>query len=467
MTLEEQVAQITNPQEFTRLCNTVFSHKYGNEFQVIDGTRSDGGNDGYIISEKRIIAIYCPIKPERKRDIDYLNKIKSDMLKAVSLRDSESYEIENWTFVTPRKLSNKNIIEMRKFSKDNGFNAVHLDSTFLATELTKNKHLIDEFPSLHYLDLNKKIDKLMELLKSNEVDIKEYEAETELANEHIYKGETKNSEEMEQVLSIRKNRRNENTKSDLRTIIYKTKDISVKLNALLGLFDYYDPIEDSTDDMIQLADSGILIASSIPESSVKSYFLAQKGYMLSYKYTQLDMETTFQIKADNAIGFQTITEEYRNKVIERLHGLEKDYKDAFSEAFDIAQKNNDYYLLASVLLSIGNAAGQRALYLQTLNVNDRAATEKAICKRALLTAKEIYDAYDDEHSSAYATCNLANEIRNFGEEKEATNLVKDVIETADKYEDHMLKQKAKWLLETLESGVVPDYVGGERRKWDE
>jgi hypothetical protein len=61
MTLDEQIAQITNPQEFTRLCNAIFTEKYGHDFQVIDGTRGDEGNDGYVISEKRVIAIYCPI----------------------------------------------------------------------------------------------------------------------------------------------------------------------------------------------------------------------------------------------------------------------------------------------------------------------------------------------------------------------------------------------------------------------
>jgi hypothetical protein len=64
--LEDQIAQIINPQEFTRLCNAILTAEYGADFQVIDGTRSDEGNDGYLISEKRIIAMYCPIKPERK-----------------------------------------------------------------------------------------------------------------------------------------------------------------------------------------------------------------------------------------------------------------------------------------------------------------------------------------------------------------------------------------------------------------
>jgi hypothetical protein len=68
MTLDELIAQTTNPQEFARLCNSVFSDIYGNSFQVIDGTRGDDGNDGYVASERRMLAIYCPVKPEQKTD---------------------------------------------------------------------------------------------------------------------------------------------------------------------------------------------------------------------------------------------------------------------------------------------------------------------------------------------------------------------------------------------------------------
>jgi len=72
------------------------TEKYGHQFQIIDSTRSDDGNDGYVISEKRILAMYCPIKPERKTDSDYLKKIRSDIAKAQSLSDSGAYDIENW-----------------------------------------------------------------------------------------------------------------------------------------------------------------------------------------------------------------------------------------------------------------------------------------------------------------------------------------------------------------------------------
>ena len=462
MTLEEQIAQSTDPQEFTRLCNTILTEKYGSDYQVIDGTRSDDGNDGYVISEKRILAMYCPIKPERKTDADYLKKIRSDIAKAQALRDSGAYNIENWTFLTPRKLSNKVVVEMRQLAESIGFNATHQESTFLATELAKNKHLISQFPALHVSDLDSKFDEILGLLK--EKDVKKEQAKEEIDNQHVYKGKTEDKEAYDRVLKVRNDPKNENTKSELKIIYYKTKDPTVKLNALLGLIDNYDPIEDLSENMVQLCNEGISIAESLDAHSVKAYFLAHKGYMISFIYSALDMKTAFQIMADNAIGFQTITEEYRQGVIKQLTSLEREYDNAFSEAINLTKSKNDYYTLAAVLIFIGNAAGQRALYLQNLAVKDRAASEMATCRRAFITAKEIYDAFNDELSTANALFNLANQIRFFGEDKEALELAKDSFFVAKKYEDHRLQQRAQWLIESLQTGKIPDYVAGERRE---
>ncbi len=462
MTLEDQISQITNPQEFTRLCNTILTERYGNEFQVIDGTRSDDGNDGYVNSEKRIIAMHCPIKPERKTDADYLKKIRRDLEKAQKLRDSGAYEVEKWTFLTPRKLSNKVIVEMRQLADSAGLHANHQESTFLASELTKNKHLINEFPDLHIFGIDNKLDEILELLKSK--NIQDEQAEEEIDNEHVYKGKIENQEEMDQVLKIRRDPKNENTKPKLKTIYYKTKDLTVKLNALLGLLDFYDPIEDSAEDMVQLCHEGIAISKNLNASSAMAHILSQKGYFISFIYSQLDMNTAFQIMADNAIGFQTLTEEYRQEVNNRLAALKKDYDSAFRDAINLSKSNNDYYALASVLIFIGNAAGQRALYLQNLNVKERVASEKAIFRRAFQTAKEIYDAFNDELASANALYNLANQIRFFGEEKIAMELTKEALGVAEKYADHRLQQRAGLLIDRLETGKIPNYVAGERRE---
>ncbi|MBU1406158.1 MAG: hypothetical protein KKA71_12035, partial [Proteobacteria bacterium] len=224
------------------------------------------------------------------------------------------------------------------------------------------------------------------------------------------------------------------------------------------------PVDDAAEEMVQLCDEGISIAEHLGAPSVKAHILAQKGYMISFIYSSLDMNTAFQIMADNAIGFQTITEEYRQGVIAQLQELEKRFDTAFGEALAITKDSHDFSGMAGVLVFIGNAAGQRALYLQNLNVPDRAAAERATCRRALLTAKDVNSALGDELGASNALFNLANQIRFFGETVEATELVKGVIEVATRFSDGRLLQRANWLMKTLETGQIPDYVAGERRK---
>jgi len=462
MNLEEQIAQIINPQEFTRLCNAILTARYGDDFQVIDGTRSDEGNDGYINSEKRIIAIYCPIKPERRTDSDYLKKIRSDLEKANDLRRSGKFEVESWTFLTPRKLSNSVIVDMREYASSVGISATHQEATFLAGELSKNRHLIQEFPWLYSPDVDGKLDEIITLLKQGV--LKTSTKETEIDSKHIYRRETDNKEELERVLNLRRNPDGAKIKPDLKTIYYTSVDPAVKLNALLGLLDFFDPIGDSADDFVQLCDEGIQISVKVGAPSLQANLLAQKGYLLSFIYSGLDMHTASQIRVANAIGIPTITEEYRLAVVKRLHGLEDQFTRSFDEAINIAKQVQDLPILASVLVFVGNAAGQRAQYLQLLNVKETAASDRQTCKRALLAAKDIYVHLNDELGKATALFNLANQIRFFGEEKEAAALTENAIQVATKYGDSRLLQRAVWLKKTLETGKIPNYIAGERRK---
>ena len=88
MSLEDQISEIVEPALFARLCNTIFVAIHGHDYQVIDGTRGDEGNDGWLKSESRIFAIHCPAKPERKTDAALRAKAFGDLEKAKNLHDA-------------------------------------------------------------------------------------------------------------------------------------------------------------------------------------------------------------------------------------------------------------------------------------------------------------------------------------------------------------------------------------------
>ena len=80
-----------------------------------------------------------------------------------------------------------------------------------------------------------------------------------------------------------------------------------------------------------------------------------------------------------------------------------------------------------------------------------------------MAARDIYLSMNDELGAANALHNLANNIRFLGEEKEAYMLAKDIIEVAKKHKDKWLLKKSLWMEESLRTGKIPDYLGGERR----
>lgn len=347
MNLEDQIARITIPQEFTRLCNTLLTAKYGEDFQVIDGTRSDEGNDGYIDSQNRIIAIFCPIKPERRTDNDYKQKIRSDLGKASRLKTTGKFNVENWTFITPRKLSNEVIAIMRAEGQSLGICASHQESTFLATVLYENPHLINAFPDLYLHTIDSKIDQLREIIQQDHISQKQ--PTPPLSETGQYKPDTKDNADYDRVTDLRTGPVSRDSITELQTILYQSTDPVVQINSILGLLDFWDPTQSSPDEMIQLCDTGIEISNRIGDDSLRPYLLGQKGFYISFTYSMLDMRTALQINADNAIGFQTITEAQRQDTINRLKYLENQFTKAFEEALQTAISRSDLRTAAAVL----------------------------------------------------------------------------------------------------------------------
>lgn len=369
------------------------------------------------------------------------------------MRRSGRYEVKNWTFITPRKLSSDVIGVLRKRAGEYGIEGNHQEATYLATVLGKHSYLLQQFPDLLALNIDQKLDQIMEYLMEyfkRRPPIQEPTTE-QIDKGHVYRAEPKRKDELDRVISLRENPPTENTKAALKTIYYASTDHIVKINALLGLLDLYDPQEDTADDMVTMCEDGIMTSRLANADSARAYFSALKGYFVSYIYSNSDAQTACQINIDNVMGSPAITEQYRQAVINRLAELERSYSSAFDEAIETAKQTHDLALLASVLIPLGTAAGRRALYLNKLDVRDRAAAEQQRCKRALLIAKEIYGYLQDDLGKAQVLLSLANQIRLFGETKEAAALVEGAIAVAEECGDHRLLKKAKGLKETPET----------------
>ncbi|HEB12220.1 MAG TPA: hypothetical protein ENI11_00915 [Actinobacteria bacterium] len=446
MNLEEQIAQMVNPQEFTRLCNSIFTCIYDEDFQVIDGTRGDKGNDGYVRSEEKILAIYCPIKPEKKTDSDYFKKIKSDMAKASALRDSGEFPVKRWTFVTPRKLSNDLTAKMIELGRENEFDVNHVEATYLAKEISKNPHLVKDFPQLHMLDIDSKLDEILDYVKQKQppaLKVKNHPHGVVFA-----KSKPENSNDNKRIKELRLAEPTDQIKKELKTLYYGASDTAAQLNALIGMLDLFNAGEDESTDMIVLCESGITLARLTKSNRLEAYLTAKKAYFLSYIYCNEDLDLAFAIKVSNQTGIPYMIEDQRQTALSRLGHLQEEYETAFNMALELTKKANDIAMMGEVLTMIGSAAGQRAIAYRRI-LEDRYQYEKNLSKKSLLVAKNLYAQIGNEVGIAYAIHNIANQIRFFGEEVEALALARKSIEAAKKLDNKNLLRKAVQLEKTI------------------
>lgn len=459
MSLDELIAQMTNPQDFTRLCNTVFTDIYGYNFQVIDGSRSDNGNDGYVSSERRMLAMHCPIKPEQKTDAGYLKKIRGDLDKAAALKAAKKYEIETWTFVTPRKLGDNVISDMRAYGERLGIGATHQESTFLANELYRRKHLLHGFPQLHFVDLSAQIEEIKGILLTNVQKQPTAHGSPEKKFEPVDEVGDRRFQELTTQVPSRE------AKTELKAIAYRTPDPILEINAILCLFRWSDPADDDRTELLAFAQRGIVRANNSNLPGAEAMLHAQVAAMLAWDFNVDYTQTYFGAIADSLVGIAATPLEQAQQRCVRLQELEDRWRSEASIALDLTKQCEDYESVAGVLVTIGTSVGQVAQTLKLTNANDAAAKFLMECKALLLSAKDIYSAAGDELGAVNAAFNLANQIRWHGGKDEASALARSAIEVAQRHGDALLLQKARWLLHTLETGEMPDYMAGERREW--
>lgn len=150
------ISQITSSDLFVRLSKSLLSAEH-KDFQTIDDSGGDAGNDGYSESEETLFQIYCPEKPEKADNSGYKSKIKKDLDKAKKLIDSGKYKIKDWVFVTPRELTEPVQTYLRTEATSRGMNGIAWSGTTLAGLFAKHSHLRSQFPDLIQPDIEKQI----------------------------------------------------------------------------------------------------------------------------------------------------------------------------------------------------------------------------------------------------------------------------------------------------------------------
>jgi len=183
MQLQNQIESINNPQEFTRLYNFLLDMEYGLDYVPIDDDQADRGNDGYLKPEKRIFAGHC-FKRIQKQKIneEILEKMSSDLKKAIKLRDEAIWEVDSWTFISNYPIPETVAEKIIKIGKENKIDVSWRSADYLAKLLNKYKEAAEAFPHLVSSNIQAKLDVILDTLTS---DAKEPDIITEVPSNDI------------------------------------------------------------------------------------------------------------------------------------------------------------------------------------------------------------------------------------------------------------------------------------------
>jgi hypothetical protein len=154
MNLAAQIALITVPQEFARLCNAILIAEHGDDFLAIDDDRPDRGNDGYLKSKKQLFAMHCFKRVQNKSlDSEIRSKMMSDLNKAAKLKKEGAWKIETWTFICnypiPEAVAKDVLAEGKRLDIDPNW----LGPDFLAEVLQRAKDIRSLFPNLQVSEI--------------------------------------------------------------------------------------------------------------------------------------------------------------------------------------------------------------------------------------------------------------------------------------------------------------------------
>src|SRR5438045_4448004 len=140
----DRIEDIRDPDLFQRLVHTLFAAERGHDFQTVDDSSGDRGNDGYDAEAGWLFAIYCP---ERGlQDKRALEKARADLSKATRLKNDPGYRIVEWVFITPQALSEHVQATLRAEAEAVGLRATFLSAVNLESIYLKFPHLHELFP---------------------------------------------------------------------------------------------------------------------------------------------------------------------------------------------------------------------------------------------------------------------------------------------------------------------------------
>lgn len=447
-----KIKDIDNPEQFQRLVHAIFVAQYGSEFQVVDDSGGDGGNDGYIKNEKTLLAIYCPEK--LRTDSDYKDKINKDIKKANNLKSNRGYDIEKWFFVTPSNLREPVQKHVRDKALEFGFVGICIGDAHLMDLFLRYPHLHDQFPDLASPKILEGISKVQEgvddirsLLQGK--DVKQQQEKATGSNfSYAFFSFIPSKRLLSIQAEILSGDRNKGL-VNLEHLRLETADDKERLWAIVSTIDLEDKIT-NPDFILALTKQGIPLAEKLKEPSALSMLKAERAWVLNNQFIDLDMNTYYEIQMSNTTGIPLINNTRKETIETELHRLDDEAEKLFSDAYSIALENRRYRELCLILHRMASALTQKAIFYRKIpSFSGDVIKIYEKIRRFYDTAIRIAFHLNDVQLLTFTYHHYANDIRVSGDIGKAKTYATRANELAKKYGFIDIAQKSDRLIDQL------------------
>lgn len=446
-----RIKDIDNNETFQRLVHAIFVAEHGADLQVVDDRGGDRGNDGYIRSRKMLIAVYCP-EARPAPDARYREKILQDLNRARTLTTEHGYEIETWAFVTPGDMREPIHEFVRDSAREKGFVGICIGEAFLTDRFHRNPQLHDRFPDLV-------APQVLERLARIERGVDEVQALLGARPRADERGQVGNvgplpTPSVARVFELL-NRDPAQARRQLETIWLETQDPRERMLAGYAKAQLADPLTEQ-DSTFQVIETTLPLAERFQDSTILSILKAQKAWILTQRFVELDSNGYFYGMAASLVGIPLMPEWARRGVNDRLHQL-RDQADAlFDEAIRIAGEHRDYPALSRVLQSRGSALSHIVILHGKIPALQAQAERDVTLARAYYeTAIRIEAGLSNIRSLATAYHNYANDLRMIGGPAEALRFAERALELEEANQFDAELEKTRELIERLRTNARP------------
>jgi len=343
--LQTQIESFHNTREFERLVNELFSRVFGTDYT---STRyhGDSGSDGYISSSKTLVAKHCFENPSERNTKAILKKAREDLNKAREL--SKRFPIKYWMFMTPYSIPTEALVMLKKEVGAAGFDFSSPGPSFIATELLRNKDLIQSFPDLHVGQIDENLKEMKETLETikEKINIPITEAQLNKKVEESSKPgaemvqtfeepslpqkpfrtapKKEDSRDFKRLLEIYRCSPSAELEKEVKSIIYSSRDQGAVLQGVHLLVSWYRFSKDTVDDFMIFVNIGIDVAKNLKSLDSEAILLAEKASLLSVKFVLMDLEGWGEIRMSKVTGLPLITNEKRAAIVSELKRLNQE-----------------------------------------------------------------------------------------------------------------------------------------------